>query len=367
MSEGTSTSTPAPPVVVNMPTQCNVSAPHHQTLFDNHGRTIVTRPGAGIAPVKSEYLIRNAAIPAVVTDDDGAERKTSHVGGGGVEEEEGMRQAKRQRVDQDGSFNSTVTASTSAPTASTADATEDTAAASADPRSFQARKQTKEEKKSRTGQNKGRRFKSVHDEIRICFSVAEGKVCSFGDKCRMSHDLEGYLKTKEADLKMPQRGDLREEAPFVVIEDPVKGENEKGVEGEERGTGSIDIFTNCPVYDALGHCPQGWKCRYLGGHVRKAEEGTTANAAVDGWILKGDDEEKMKMVQEREMDGEMNFVPGGMMYALKGRRVSTVFVSVRLLGLRQAPGPRFLRSSILRFFDRPFELTHAPSIMLSLV
>ena len=43
-------------------------------------------------------------------------------------------------------------------------------------------KLSKEEKKARTGQNKGRRFRAVMDEIKMCKSwVAEGK-CDFGER-----------------------------------------------------------------------------------------------------------------------------------------------------------------------------------------
>ena len=36
---------------------------------------------------------------------------------------------------------------------------------------------------------------------------------------------------------------------------------------------SIDFSTLCPVYDRMGDCKQGFKCRFLGGHARKGDSG----------------------------------------------------------------------------------------------
>ena len=46
----------------------------------------------------------------------------------------------------------------------------------------QRRKIAKDEKKNKTGQNKGRRFQRVHDEQEICWKIACGLECPFGDK-----------------------------------------------------------------------------------------------------------------------------------------------------------------------------------------
>ncbi len=45
-----------------------------------------------------------------------------------------------------------------------------------------AKKLTKEEKKARSGSNKSRRFKAIHDEINICWSFAGGMGCFKGDE-----------------------------------------------------------------------------------------------------------------------------------------------------------------------------------------
>ena len=40
----------------------------------------------------------------------------------------------------------------------------------------------KEEKKKRSGANKGRRFGKMRDEVELCWKIAIGKDCEFGDK-----------------------------------------------------------------------------------------------------------------------------------------------------------------------------------------
>ena len=45
------------------------------------------------------------------------------------------------------------------------------------------RKWTKEEKKNKRGANKGRRFQKVRDDLELCWKIARGNPCEFGDKC----------------------------------------------------------------------------------------------------------------------------------------------------------------------------------------
>ena len=44
-------------------------------------------------------------------------------------------------------------------------------------------KLSKEDKKKRTGANKGRRFGKVRDELELCWKVAVGNDCEFGEQC----------------------------------------------------------------------------------------------------------------------------------------------------------------------------------------
>jgi hypothetical protein len=49
-----------------------------------------------------------------------------------------------------------------------------------------------------------------------------------------------------------------------------------------------DVSNVCPVFEAIGKCSDGWRCRWLSGHIRKAEEGE--EGSVDGWKLLADEE-----------------------------------------------------------------------------
>ncbi|KAF7800240.1 hypothetical protein EIP86_011487 [Pleurotus ostreatoroseus] len=41
----------------------------------------------------------------------------------------------------------------------------------------------------------------------------------------------------------------------------------------ETSSASIDPLAKCPAYETIGECKHGLKCRFLGGHVRKSEDG----------------------------------------------------------------------------------------------
>jgi tRNA-dihydrouridine synthase 3 len=103
-------------------------------------------------------------VPEPVIDDDAAECKTNHVAesttpGGDVRDRRDAdnedddangddRGNKRQRVDESGA----------------------------------GRKLTKEEKRARQGQNKGRRFKALKDEVQLCRDFMNTGECPFGVK-----------------------------------------------------------------------------------------------------------------------------------------------------------------------------------------
>lgn len=57
-----------------------------------------------------------------------------------------------------------------------------------------------------------------------------------------------------------------------------------------------NIGDKCPVFEALGKCRDGWRCRWLGGHARKAEEGE--EGGLDGWVLIVDEEKFRRSVFE---------------------------------------------------------------------
>lgn len=95
---------------------------------------------------------------------------------------------------------------------------------------------SKRNKKGR-GQNKKRDLKQAKEDIRLCSAVldpAANKECPFGDKCKNTHDIEVYLSSKQPDIE--------------------------GV---------------CPVFAAIGYCPAGLKCRWLGSHYNRESKQLT--------------------------------------------------------------------------------------------
>ena len=85
--------------------------------------------------------------------------------------------------------------------------------------------------------------------------------------CRFSHDIHAYLDAKPEDIFFPSASMLNNDPPFVSL--PSTDANEM-----ERPEESSVIL--CPVFEAMGSCRLGLKCRFLGAHVRKAEDGTVA-------------------------------------------------------------------------------------------
>ncbi|XP_061597785.1 tRNA-dihydrouridine(47) synthase [NAD(P)(+)]-like [Cololabis saira] len=86
----------------------------------------------------------------------------------------------------------------------------------------------KSDSKQLRGQNKSRPHKkpASYDDQRLCLSVVKDKECSFGDKCRFSHDVAEYMASK-----LP------------------------------------DIGERCYIYDTFGKCGYGLTCRFAKAHT----------------------------------------------------------------------------------------------------
>ena len=98
--------------------------------------------------------------------------------------------------------------------------------------------------KRQRGQNKGRKFATSRDDVRLCPSVAVGRACKHvtedgQEYCRFEHSLSKYLPSKPEDN-----------------------------EGE------------CPVFAKRRSCDAGFRCRWLSSHVEKVDP-----ADPDSWKL----------------------------------------------------------------------------------
>ena len=97
-------------------------------------------------------------------------------------------------------------------------------------------KKVKKGKKNR-GQNKARKLVQPRDAIKLCeHAMAPGTECPYGENCKFEHDRSKYVAAKPEDLP-----------------------------GE------------CPVFEAMGYCPVGIKCRWLHSHYNQADSSSVIN------------------------------------------------------------------------------------------
>ncbi|KIJ33534.1 hypothetical protein M422DRAFT_35449 [Sphaerobolus stellatus SS14] len=202
----------------------------------------------GVAPVKPEYII--SFRPTTLPDDDSAEGSTN------------------QSVERASALNDAAHAGEKREADADADAEEgdDTEPPVKKQKlsGAQRKRLAREEKKAKRGANKNRKFGMVHEEVELCWKVAMGETCEFAEKCRFTHAIKSYLSTKSRDLKIPPSSALTASPPYVT---PLESGD---VDPEYT---SIDFTTKCPVFEEQGVCRAGLKCRFLGGHVKKTEEG----------------------------------------------------------------------------------------------
>ena len=75
------------------------------------------------------------------------------------------------------------------------------------------------------------------------------------------------LSAKPRDIKFPAPSDLSIQPPFVFPGD----EEAKNVANQATGVGSsLDPTTVCSVHSEIEKCKYGFKCRFLGAHVKVA-------------------------------------------------------------------------------------------------
>ncbi|KAG0251916.1 tRNA-dihydrouridine(47) synthase [NAD(P)(+)]-like protein [Actinomortierella ambigua] len=95
-----------------------------------------------------------------------------------------------------------------------------------------SKRQRFKENRRKKGMTKDRKVtRHVNDAVELCLNIARGEECSYGEKCRINHDVEKYLASKEKDL------------------------------GER-----------CVNFDLFGVCPYGYKCRFLDAHMTTTPE-----------------------------------------------------------------------------------------------
>lgn len=116
-------------------------------------------------------------------------------------------------------------------------------------------RRAKKQKKKR-GQNKNRdnrQVKETHqNQYVLCPKLLQGQDvsnCPFGEKCRFNHDVTLYLEHKSDEIKC--------ETLYPKVFSSYYSASQ----------GQPAIKLGCPIYNSLGYCPMGYKCRFLSYHM----------------------------------------------------------------------------------------------------
>jgi len=157
-------------------------------------------------------------------------------------------------------------------------------------------------KKRARGQNKNRQFARTDDEVPLCTQLARG-ACSFGDayvctmhahaSCRFGHDLAAYLTHKPRDIHtVPAHSGLlgaaRDAYLALLWEQAVAAETPAPPpELQDPIQHSLDFSTYCAYFAQRGACPAGWKCRFLGAHVRRVGPSRAVTPEANGTLGTG--------------------------------------------------------------------------------
>lgn len=88
--------------------------------------------------------------------------------------------------------------------------------------------------------------------------------------CKFAHDWSGYFATKPQDIHYEAAAEIRGEPPYVSQKGRIAG-------GEDELGRTVDGGTDCPVFRDMGYCSYGWRCRFLGGHVRRVPDVSIMN------------------------------------------------------------------------------------------
>lgn len=128
-------------------------------------------------------------------------------------------------------------------------------------------------------------------------------------RCRNTHDIKAYLDQKPKDIKFPRDVDLV--IPALISKD----DNIVHQEAKTSVAPSIDPEAYCSVYEDKGTCRHGFKCRFLGGHVKKSESGELE--------LISDEEKVARRVIETS---ELNYLPPESLKLLRSKKVMCIYI-----------------------------------------
>ncbi|KAG8724870.1 tRNA-dihydrouridine synthase 3, partial [Ceratobasidium sp. 395] len=246
----------------------------------------------GTAPIKSQYLIGDPfqtqnAVP--LPDDDALEKATNHVPKKRSAEDQTETKLQAEEVDgQEDVEGEPAQKKQRLPTS-------------------ERKRLAKEKKKEQRGANKARKFARVQDEVVLCHGASRGEGCIDGDRCRFSHDIPHYLESKPADIAFPPPGALLTAEPFIAPHNPTPLVDSQP---------NLDAAARCPNFACSGKCQSGFKCRFLGSHVRTQK---TEHGEVDFELVK--DEERFERVKGDIQ--ELNYPSPGLQKRLRTHKFPT--------------------------------------------
>ncbi|WWC85178.1 uncharacterized protein L201_000035 [Kwoniella dendrophila CBS 6074] len=208
-------------------------------------------------------------------------------------------------------------------------------------------------KKERRGANKARSFPVIREtNIKICKQWESTGLCEFGEnKCKYSHSWNGYFEIKPSDIYLNSSlSNLSSEPPYVDILDiETTTVEENDIIGKK-----INLRTVCPVLKDLGYCPYGWRCRFLGGHIKKVDsnqaesESTGPVTTIGKWELTNFATGEPENKEERWKHGETNWADYNVIGKLKRNQYDFPF-SKAYLSVVEPEKPFTLNTSIPKY------------------
>ena len=147
----------------------------------------------------------------------------------------------------------------------------------------------------------------------MCRQWEQSGVCE-REECRFAHSWSEYFTTKPLDIPYSSDLALSTHPPYVA-------EKERTVGGEDDVGRTLDLSTECPVYKDIGWCPYGWRCRFLGAHIKRLNDpGEAGPSRVGQWQIIGREE----MKASKWVRGETNWTDYDVVGSLRSGAVSFI-------------------------------------------
>ena len=126
-------------------------------------------------------------------------------------------------------------------------------------------------------------------------------------RCRFTHDVKTYLEQKPRDITLPRNVDCVDSNNPLAILDSMP----EPVDSDTTFPPSIDPTTRCFVFEEKGECRLGFKCRFLGSHVKKLDDGSLE-------LLADSDKVAMRKIETTEL----NYLPAEALKLVRSKKAS---------------------------------------------